>query len=223
MKAPTYRPGINKIQFGLILSILLCFCCLFITGSRAAADDDRRMDSPVITDCNFTFAQATSGKEIPKGILQSLEIVNVEYYSFDGKLHRGQIVVHKDLAMEIAQIFEDIKDSGFPVAKVIPVSRYNWSDEESMKDNNTSGFNYRSVKGTGKLSSHARGRAIDINPLQNPQIKKGIYSPPGAQYRIKEKGTLTLNSEIVSAFRKRGWKWGGLWRSSKDYQHFEKL
>jgi len=31
--------------------------------------------------------------------------------------------------------------------------------------NNTSGFNYRKITGTDKLSTHSFGRAIDINPV----------------------------------------------------------
>jgi len=36
-------------------------------------------------------------------------------------------------------------------------------------------------------------------------------------------GTIARNSFLVREFTKRGWKWGGLWRRNKDYQHFEKL
>jgi hypothetical protein len=110
----------------------------------------------------------------------------------------------------------------FPVNKVVPVSVYNWSDSLSMSDNNTSAFNYRKVKGTHKYSSHSTGKAIDLNPQLNPQEKGGKINPAGTTYNPDRPGTLTRNSHIVKFFIQKGWKWGGNWKSSKDYQHFEK-
>ena len=86
---------------------------------------------------------------------------------------------------------------------MIPINKYNWSDEESMDANNTSAFNYRYVKGTGKLSSHALGRAIDINPIQNPQIKGGKTYPANSVYNVKADGTITSNSFLVKEFLKQ--------------------
>ena len=89
-------------------------------------------------------------------------------------------------------------------------------------DNNTVAFNYRKVKGSKVLSAHSYGMAIDINPIQNPHIKGKVIQPPNAKYDPKVKGTILRDSEIVKEFIKRGWQWGGRWKSSKDYQHFEK-
>ncbi len=114
------------------------------------------------------------------------------------------------------EIFEEIRESRFPLAKVVPIVRYGWSDERSVADNNTSGFNYRRVEGTRVFSRHATGRALDLNPLLNPYV--GRSSEP---YRPEVKGTFTRESPVVQAFLRRGWKWGGLWKQ-KDYQHFEK-
>jgi len=91
-----------------------------------------------------------------------------------------------------------------------------------MEDNNSSAFNYRKVKNTKLISSHAKGIAIDINPLLNPQIKHGRVTPPAIVYDPSKPGTLTAHSIVVRAFIKRGWQWGGLWQTTKDYQHFEK-
>lgn len=176
----------------------------------------------IIIDSDISLEEALSGKDIPTSVTKDLALVSVEYFSFDGKLHRGQIVIHKKLAEEIKLIFSEIKQLKFPVEKVIPVSLYNWDDELSMLDNNTSSFNYRVVKGTKKLSAHSTGRAIDINPFLNPQIKRGKIFPDGAEYNPKKKGSLTQNSPVVKLFKKLGWQWGGNWRSTKDYQHFEK-
>ncbi|HKI78814.1 MAG TPA: M15 family metallopeptidase [Ignavibacteriaceae bacterium] len=179
--------------------------------------------SEIITDCNYTLEEALSGKDIPEEIKADQRIVEVYYFSFDNKLHKGQVVIQKDLVEDIKWIFEKIKGNEFPVDKVIPVVKFNWSDEKSMKANNSSAFNYRFIANTTKLSNHSTGRAIDINPWQNPQIINGTTFPSGAKYQPDKKGTITKNSIIVKLFKEKGWNWGGDWKTRVDYQHFEKL
>ena len=175
-----------------------------------------------VVDSNMTLEQALSGKDIPRDIERNLVLVDVDYWSFDGREHRGQLVIHKDLAEEVKAIFADIKKARFPIEKMAPVSKYAWSDEASMEDNNSSSFNYRSVQGWRRLSVHAYGRAIDINPRLNPYVKDGVSLPAGAVYSPEVLGSITQYGPVVEAFRKRGWKWGGSWRKLKDWQHFEK-
>ena len=176
----------------------------------------------VITDSNCSLDEALSGIDIPSRIRKMLTLVTVYYYSFDGRLHKGQIVINKNLAKEIQDIFKDIETRKFPIEKVIPIYKYDWNDEASMKDDNTSAFNYRIVKGTKTLSKHATGRAIDINPRLNPQIKKNLILPTGSYYNIQRPGTISDSTFIVKIFLKKGWRWGGHWKHLKDYQHFEK-
>ena len=176
----------------------------------------------IIIDSKMTFEESISGINFPMQILNQLELVDVKYYSFDGKLHQGQVLINKKVKKDILELFEIIKEIKFPIAKAIPISRYDWDDEKSMKDNNSSAFNYREVKGTSIKSYHSYGLAIDINPLQNPHIKRGKIFPENANYNPVAAGTLTKESVIVKEFIKRGWSWGGNWKSSKDYQHFEK-
>ena len=158
----------------------------------------------------------------PKIILRRQIVVNVSYYSFDDKTHRGQIIVAKDLAQDVKDVFKLLLQEKFPISSVIPISEFWWDDELSMRANNSSGFNYRTITGTNRLSNHAYGRAIDINPLLNPYVKEGIVKPHGATYRLDEPGTITSNSKITSFLKQRGWTWGGDWKDRKDYQHFEK-
>ena len=176
----------------------------------------------VITDSNCSLREALTGIDIPVKIREMLTLVSVYYYSFDGRLHKGQLVININLAKDIQAIFEEIKADKFPVAKVIPIYKFDWDDMASMKDNNTSAFNYRIIKGTNKISKHAAGRAIDINPRLNPQIKNGVVTPQGSYYNTRKRGTISDSSFIVKSFLKRGWHWGGFWKHLKDYQHFEK-
>jgi len=187
--------------------------------------EDNHQTSPeeVIVDSRLSFAEAIVGTTAPPAIIEELSLLEVRYYSFDGRLHQGQLVVHKHLHIELADLFAIIRASGFPVARVVPIVHYGWFDEASMADNNTSAFNYRLVAGSTRLSRHATGQAIDINPGQNPVIyPDGRLLPPGAGYFPAAQGTLAPDSRIMQEFLARGWQWGGDFHALKDYHHFEK-
>lgn len=172
---------------------------------------------------NMTLKQAIRGTKAPQEIIDSLVLVDVQYYTFNGELHQGQIVINRELKQDIIEIFDIIKSTKFPVNLCKPIVEYKWDDNLSMAANNSSGFNYRFVANTDRLSQHALGRAFDINPMQNPVIYgDGRISPPGAVYDTTAKGTLTAQHPITKAFTERGWTWGGEWNSLKDYHHFEK-
>ncbi len=176
----------------------------------------------IIIDSDYSLEDALKGINSPEEIKRNLRLVDVQYFSFDSKLHQGQIVIHRDLVKDIVTIFSKIKEKKFPISKAIPIVKYNWNDEKSMEDDNTSAFNYRFIAGTNKLSNHSFGTAIDINPLLNPYIRKYLIQPEGAVYIPKKKGSITGDSFLVKEFKKLGWTWGGDWKDRKDYQHFEK-
>lgn len=177
----------------------------------------------IIIHSNMTFEEAIKGSKAPKEIINAQRLIDVEYYNFEGKLCRGQLVVHQSLVKDFKEAFELIKSIKFPIKQCIPIVKYNWDDNASMEDNNTSAFNFRYVAGTTRYSNHAEGRAIDINPFQNPAIyNSGKISPKGSKYDLKSVGTLTPDSEIVKFFKNRSYRWGGDWTSLKDYQHFDK-
>jgi len=177
----------------------------------------------VIVDSRLSFPEALAGIGAPLAIIDFLSLLEVMYYSFDGRLHQGQLVVHGRLREELREIFTILQDRHFPLGKVIPIVHYGWSDEASMADNNTSAFNYRLIAGTDRLSNHARGLAIDINPGQNPVIyPDGRSLPPGVVYAPEEPGTIIPEGPVLMAFLSRGWRWGGYFDQIKDYHHFEK-
>ena len=159
----------------------------------------------------------------PKDISSQMTLVEVEYTNFEGKDAIGILVVNKKIEKEVIEIFKEIKASGFQIEKIIPISEYDWDDDKSMEDNNTSAYNYRFIANTFKLSNHSFGMAIDINPRYNPMISKGKIYPSNGVYSKENKGTITADSPVVKIFKKRGWTWGGDYKSLKDYQHFEKV
>ncbi|HOC60392.1 MAG TPA: M15 family metallopeptidase [Smithellaceae bacterium] len=181
------------------------------------------MSSSIIIDSQMCFAEAIEGTTAPLEVIDSLSLLDVLYYSFDGLLHQGQIIVHAGLEEDVWKIFLLMEKLKFPVHKAIPIAAYRWSDENSMTDNNSSGFNFRVIEGTNKLSLHSFGCAIDINPVQNPVIyPNGLIAPPGAKYRPKNKGTFAAGHPVVQEFISLGWHWGGNFDQPKDYHHFEK-
>jgi peptidoglycan L-alanyl-D-glutamate endopeptidase CwlK len=176
----------------------------------------------IIVDSQMSFFEAIEGTTAPEEIVDSLSLVDVLYYSFDGKRHQGQLVVKSELEDDVYEIFALIEHLKFPVGKVIPVVAYSWDDHASMAANNSSSFNFRLIEGTTKLSMHSLGKAVDINPVQNPVIYPNGVIPEGAKYLPQNKGTFTADNAIVREYIKRGWHWGGNFDQPKDYHHFEK-
>jgi len=180
-------------------------------------------ETDVIVDSDFSFSDAIAGTNAPLEIVDRLSMVDVCYFSFDDMRHQGQIIINSELDDDICEIFSLIEKLKFPIGKAIPIVAYGSQDNESMAANNTSGFNYRVIEGTTKLSLHSFGRALDINPVQNPVIyPNGLIAPEGAVYNPQKKGAFTLANPIVQEFLKRGWHWGGNFEQPKDYHHFEK-
>jgi hypothetical protein len=180
-------------------------------------------DDGVIVDSALNFAQAVAGTKAPLEILEILCRIDVLYCGFDGRRHKGQLVVHRELAAELQGLFALMEQWRFPVAGVVPIVCFGWSDEASMAADNSSAFNYRPVAGTDRLSRHALGRAVDINPRENPAIyPDGRITPAGAVRRPGKPGTFTGNHPVVRAFREKGWRWGGDFTHIRDYHHFEK-
>jgi hypothetical protein len=138
----------------------------------------------------------------------------------------GQIVVAEALAEDVQEIFDELCNEEFPIQSIVPIVHYGHDDFASIGENNTSAFNYRKVAGTSRLSKHALGRAIDLNPLLNPYVnmdgspKEGSFSYPG--YDPTVPGTIVEDDAVVQAFLRRGWTWGGHWTDALDLQHFNK-
>jgi hypothetical protein len=196
---------------------------------NAQTKSDGTLKRPII-DSRMTEKEAFDGLDpkCPEEIRKRQRLVTVKYYSMDGLVHQGQLVLDADLVDDVQKVFALALKERFPVRSVIPISdgRFRkdgrWDDELSMEADNTSSFNYREVTGGGRLSNHAYGRAVDINTFENPYVKGDTVLPHGAHYDPKVAGTFTADSPIVREFLRLGWAWGGNWTSPIDYQHFEK-
>lgn len=155
--------------------------------------------------------------------LADLRLLRMSYWGFDHEIHRGSMVVHEDVAKPVLSAFRRIYAGKFKIRQMRLIDAYGGSDDRSMAANNTSAFNCRYVKGTTRWSEHSYGRAIDINPVQNPYVKGSFVDPPaGERYLDRSnirKGMIISGRVVTDAFDAIGWGWGGRWRYSKDYQH----
>lgn len=159
-----------------------------------------------------------------------LRYLQVLYYDFDGVERQGELVCNRDIADDLLDIFKKLHEAHYPIACVRLIDDYGANDELSMAANNTSCFCFRSVAGSTRLSKHAKGMAIDINPLQNPYVrKKGgktiVQPTAGAPFANRSRRfdhKIGKQDLAYRLFTEHGFKWGGAWRSVKDYQHFEK-
>lgn len=154
-----------------------------------------------------------------------LRRVTLSHRDFAGDVRTGELIVHADVAGQVVAAFAELFRLGFPIQQMVPVEAYGGSDDASMAANNTSAFNCRPVAGGTSWSRHAYGRAIDINPVQNPYVRGSTVLPrAGAAYldRSPGPGKLTPGEGDVEAFTDRGWTWGGTWTSPIDYQHVER-
>jgi hypothetical protein len=155
---------------------------------------------------------------------EDLRLLTLTHWGFDGEVHRGELVIHEDQARAVKEAFRALFKARFPIERMQLVDVYGGDDDRSMAANNTSGFNCRTVEGSSSWSEHAYGRAIDINPIQNPAVRDGRVSPPaGARYLDRSpraRGLIRAEDAVVRAFAAVGWGWGGYWTSLKDYQHF---
>lgn len=177
-----------------------------------------------IVDSDITLAKALEGSSAPDSILNRLVIVDVEYYSSDSLLHRGQIVVDRSIESKVVKIFEYIKQIRYPVEMVVPIKFDLTGGNTTMATlNNTYSFHYRAKAGNkNSLSRHSLGLAIDFNPFDNPYISdSGKVLPPGGVYDTTKAECLTKQSKLVKEMCDNGWIWGGNWTTPKDYMHFE--
>jgi hypothetical protein len=157
---------------------------------------------------------------------EALRLVRVLHVSFEGVTQQGELIVHESLAQEVRAIFEELHALSFPIERIERIDHWDADDERSMAANNSSAFNFRVIQGTETLSRHALGRAVDINPVQNPWRRGARVDPDaGRSYLDRANvrpGMIVAQGQVVAAFERRGWSWGGDDPMSPDYHHFAK-
>jgi hypothetical protein len=160
----------------------------------------------------------------------ALALLHLAYRDFTGARCDGELVVSARVAGPVIEVFRQLFEVGFPIARMERVEAFGGDDQRSMAANNSSGFNFRTIAGTEALSLHALGTAIDVNPLQNPYLRPGpdgqvtcIEPAAAAAFLDRDDvrpGMIVRPGPVVAAFDAIGWEWGGDWTTRKDYHHF---
>lgn len=161
---------------------------------------------------------------------ENLRYIRVLHKNFEDKTQIGEMIVNKSVAEDVVDIFKELYDANYPIERMVLVDEYDADDNASMEANNSSAFNFRFIDGTNKRSSHSDGLAIDINPLYNPYVrtidgKQNVLPTNGVEYADRSLDNpyyIRKDDVCYKAFTKRGFSWGGEWKNSKDYQHFQK-
>ena len=157
--------------------------------------------------------------------MADLRLLTLSYIDFAGQARIGRMVVNRDVATDVVGAFRRMYRHEFPIRRMRLADHYDGSDMRSIKANNTSAFNCRVVPGSATWSQHAYGRAVDINPVQNPYWRPDGYVEPPRGRRFVDRtrqhqGMIRPRGVVVRAFDRIGWGWGGRWQSLKDWQHF---
>ena len=167
--------------------------------------------------------------------LSDLAYLKVLHYNFEHEIQVGELIVNAELKEDFCNIFRDLFEEEYEIYSMYLIDNF-WtgdgasSDTASIDVNNTSALCYREITGGSSLSNHAYGRAIDINPQQNPYVsyRSGypVWSHDNANdYIDRDTGyehVITHNDVCYLIFSEYGFEWGGDWSTIKDYQHFEK-
>ena len=155
-----------------------------------------------------------------------LRRVRLRYWGFDGRSHTGALVVNESVTGSVIAAFRRLYGERFPIRRMVPIDAYHGSDDRSMAADNTSAFNcrYAVAPGPKQWSVHAYGEAVDVNPVENPYLEGGKVLPAaGKPYLARSHvrpGMAVPGGQLVDAFARVGWLWGGRWTGSPDYQHF---
>ena len=197
--------------------------------ARGQQPEDFRVDT--LSDAVFS---RMLGKSFPEGCTvarSDLRLLSVLHYDADGSTKHGQMVCNKAIADDLLDIFRQLYEARYPIERMTLIDDYDADDERSMTANNTSCFCFRQVAGSKKLSKHAQGLAVDINPLYNPCVRKKsdgsttVEPVAGAPYADRRKPSLyklKRGDLCYRLFVEHGFRWGGAWKTVKDYQHFER-
>lgn len=167
--------------------------------------------------------------------LSDLRYLKVLHYNFEGQVQVGELIVNAQIVDDFLSAFKQLYEKQYQIQEMVLIDNY-WagdgdsSDYNSIEHNNTSAFCFRNATGSGNLSKHAFGRAIDINSQQNPYVtyNNGYGSCAhgnAQQYLDRSSGlphVITHDDICYQIFTQLGFTWGGDWSNPKDFQHFEK-
>jgi hypothetical protein len=147
-----------------------------------------------------------------------LRLVRASYWGFDGRRHRGELVVAARSASRLGRVLARLYDEQQPIRALRRVERLgSWTTSvpRVLASGSTFGFTCRRTPGDPHaVGSHARGTVISLNPWENPTRVGTVGSP--ASWWLTHRGPLevpsyvhTASSAVVRAFTDQGFVWKG--------------
>lgn len=231
----------------LFLSLFILVLCLELHSQDWKAgtkvDDGQLTEQFVVASFSINavpdavFERMRKGGSYPANCTVSrndLRYLRLLHVGYDNQVYRGEMVCNQAIANDLVEIFRELYRNRYQIERMVLIDNYQADDELSMRNNNTSAFCFRHVSGRRILSKHARGLAVDVNPLHNPCVRHDSrgrivkVSPNTAEARkyairsTRMAHMIDRNDLCCKLFVKHGFRWGGNWRRVKDYQHFEK-
>ena len=245
----TAMTSMKKSSHLLLLAVPAVLLGLILTSCSSPADDDH--GSPT-ENASSGAATTESAPRQPQGAVirqvpqrqwdamvaagmvregcpitqrSQLRRVEVDHVNFDGDLQRGYLVVNADTAQTTARIFTRLFEEGFPIRRMRGVERYGGDTLKSLQADNTSAYNCRrpdQINAPVLESPHANGRAVDINPRENPwmDLRCDCWSPgPKHAKRTPGPGKILRGDPVWQTFIQEGWIWQNI--DVADYMHFD--
>ena len=214
----------------IILTALLLG--LMLSAGIACAEEAEKKEGFSVSEITPEIFARIKGKSYKDNCplpLADLRYLHVLHKDLEGNTHEGELICSTYIAYDVMDIFMKLYDAGYPIEKVRLVDEYDADDETSMRDNNSSSFNFRFISHTTKISKHGLGLAVDINTLYNPYVKEvdgklNIEPATAGEYTDRTKSfpyKIDTEDLCYKLFTEHGFEWGGNWRTVKDYQHFE--
>jgi len=155
--------------------------------------------------------------------LDQLAYLRVDHVALGGGVATGELIVAAALAARAIELLRRLYALGFPIRQMRLVDDFGARDDASMAADNSSAFNFRVVAGTQVLSQHALGRAIDLNPVENPWRRPDRVVPELGRGFVDRRdvrpGMIVRPGPVVAVLDEQGWEWGGDWRHAFDDHH----
>jgi hypothetical protein len=207
------------------------------SGEAVPAEEDRARFAGRIWPIRGPLLREMRGTTWKPGCpvpLADLRLLRFNYWGFDGRVKRGPMVVHRDVAADVLWVFGRLFEARFPIKRVALTKEFVPEEFEpriSSRRSVTASFNCRPVVtplGPGEdFSQHSYGLAIDINPVQNPFVTADgfVRNRMARPYLDRDRrlpGMIHQNDVVVRSFDAIGWSWGGRWSGGKDYMHFSR-
>lgn len=196
-----------------------------------ARGDKAFFSSTPISDEVFALMRGKSFKPDCTTSRSQLRYLRCLHTDKNGRSIVGEMVVSKSIAQDVLHILQQLYHAKYPIERMRLIDYWNGEDEPAMRANNSSGFNFRWISHTHTVSKHGRGLAVDINTLYNPYHKRlrngqEVIEPatgkPYLDRSLNHPYMIKRGDLCYRLFRAKGFRWGGDWKTMKDYQHFER-